>query len=440
MSSERRGWTLQAPRLIALGIAVLSCGSKQIDVGCSPTPSCSVAPERFAPPMDADAGRAGCDDEQARCPADQVAAGGAHTCALTPLGELFCWGDDGEQQLGGSAATDASADAPAQLTFAMQDAVALTAGDRHSCAIGEDDAVYCWGRNAEGQVDGVASGPVATATRVPGLAGRASAVAAGGAHSCALVDAVVYCWGSASHGQTGREVGDLVLQPGAVQGTDGTVELAAGMRHTCARLRSGRVLCWGELYDDDARAMRAVAEPQPVAGLGDVLQIAAGAGFSCALREGGVVVCWGDNASGQLGDGTRVPSATPVAVVDLDLSLGITAGGAERQGALVGHACAITRGFFAQCWGRNAEGQLGYHAPDDQLRPVMVHSEPDRSNRDPAFLPDITAISAGGFHTCEVDHDGPVLCWGADDHGQLGRMEAAPFGYPNEADVFSGEY
>lgn len=454
------------PRHVALVILALACGGKETHVGCSPTLTCSLDDARFEPPAERDAGPPACEKKKHRCRAETIAAGRAHTCAIAPAGELLCWGDGSQGQLGDGrvhavlhgdggigdggiadggvgaampgASTDAGLDA-GPLMPVLDRATAVTAGGAHSCAIDGDGRVLCWGRGAEGQVDGVPTGemPVLKPVEVAGI-GEATDLSAGAAHTCAVTERGVVCWGSARHGQIGVEVGGSPGLPGLVPGTAGAVEVSAGARHTCARLQRGRVLCWGETLDDDGQ-MRANAEAYAVAGLDDAMEIAAGAGFTCALRANGKVVCWGLNDAGQLGDGTRHASAAPVEVTGLELSLYIAAGGAERDGTLDGHACAVTKSFFVQCWGRNREGQLGVGKAPDATRAAVVLGLPGEEDDEP-FLPDVTAITAGGAHSCSIDHDGPVICWGDDSLGQLDANPEGEYavGRPTETRLFSG--
>lgn len=79
-----------------------------------------------------------------------------HTCALTPVGAIFCWGDNLDLQLGRGPSSGSSSpsgtpvrviggELPSNVTF-----VSVTTGVRHGCGVGSDGAAYCWGSNAYG--------------------------------------------------------------------------------------------------------------------------------------------------------------------------------------------------------------------------------------------------------------------------------------------------
>src|SRR5262245_33835343 len=173
-------------------------------------------------------------------------------------------------------------------------ASAIAQGRTHSCAIQADSgAVVCWG----GNVSGEATPPPS----VDGTAGTASAIAAGGGHSCAIQagSGAVVCWGSDGYGQATR--------PPSVDGTVGTASaIAAGGGHSCAiQAGSGAVVCWGNnhvrIYDEDGRLIGAhtgMSTPPPSVdgSAGTASAIAAGTVHSCAIQTGtGAVVCWGSN-------------------------------------------------------------------------------------------------------------------------------------------------
>jgi alpha-tubulin suppressor-like RCC1 family protein len=106
----------------------------------------------------------------------------------------------------------------------------------------------------------------------------------------------------------------------------------------------------------------------------------------------------------------------------------VSAGGVAEDDALLGHTCAVDTGFFVQCWGHNAAGQLGVGRAPDSTRPQIVKGRADES--DEPYLQDIVAVSAGGAHSCALSHRGRVSCWGDNREGQLGvdAEHEPPFG------------
>lgn len=151
-------------------------------------------------------------------------------------------------------------------------------------------------------------------------------------------------------------------------------------------------------------------------------RIVAGDDFSCATISLDRVYCFGVDSSHQLGairpdtvcfdafdPGNRAPppcSLLPVRVRE-DLSASqLTVGGA--------HACAITDGGNAYCWGNGAAGQLGNGATVQRQAPRLVTSAVR-----------FTQVSAGHLHTCALDGTGAAWCWGSDSFGQLGNQKSA---------------
>jgi serine/threonine-protein kinase len=315
-----------------------------------------------------------------------VWAGGWHSCALDG-GALYCWGKDNEGQLGDGVTTDAAIRRAVPLAGVR----ALAAGFFHTCACAGDGRVFCWGRNAEGQLGSGGGALVPSPTAVPGIAG-CRAVATGAARSCVLrADGSVWCWGEGAG-----------PAPVPVAGLSHVEEITAYGRHGCARRAAGDVWCWGEgesgQLGDGTRERRET--PVRVRDLHDAVEIAAGLHVTCARRRGGAVACWGRNAEGQLGDGTRRDSAVPVAVRGIDDAVQIAAGAA--------HACALRAGGQLLCWGGGQAGVLGRGDEQDAPLPASVLAGG-------SFL----SVSCGELHTCARHGDG-VLCWGLNETGQLG--------------------
>jgi alpha-tubulin suppressor-like RCC1 family protein len=186
---------------------------------------------------------------------ERLASDFGQTCALLVGGSVRCWGP----ALGtGVEKLTAAADRPAVALGVSAAQLGGGAGADHVCAITATGRVRCWGENSEGQLGygfdaslvGVAPGKLPTPAElgdVP-LAGHAVQVSTGGDHTCALLDTGrVRCWGAGRFGLLGQGGLDHVLADGAIEVDVGgrVVEIAAGGFHTCAVLDTGRVRCWG---------------------------------------------------------------------------------------------------------------------------------------------------------------------------------------------------
>ena len=311
--------------------------------------------------------------------AADAAVGGWHLCASRTDGSVACWGLNYEGEAGAplpAGADDTYIDRP-RTVEGVANAVAIAAGDFHSCVLRADGVVLCFGGDQPGGVLGRASvdercGTYGCSHRpapVEGLPPSITAIAAGGYHTCALgADRSVWCWGADDAGQLGD--GGSALEtahsmPARVEGVSASA-IAAGMSATCALDAEGSVTCWGYLgtgrSDSGATSTRpccastalenvCMPAPQAIAGLPRVTAIGVGKEHACALGDDGLVYCWGGNRAGQLGDGTFEPRAEPRAVP-----------GVERATALaVGrlHTCALLSSGDLLCWGDDENGQLG---------------------------------------------------------------------------------
>lgn len=133
--------------------------------------------------------------------AASVSAGDNHTCALTPTGRVFCWGDNEYGQLG-DGTREASAQ-PRSLVDEYQFA-SVSAGAQHTCGLKASGRLFCWGANGSGRLGLSQPAPRVLEPTPAATTERFARVAAGGAHTCGLgQDGHLYCWGHGSDGQLG---------------------------------------------------------------------------------------------------------------------------------------------------------------------------------------------------------------------------------------------
>lgn len=281
-------------------------------------------------------------------------------------------------------------------------------GGRHSCVVLSTGLTRCWGKNTDGQLGDGSFADSSSPVLLTGLPMHRS-LSLGGGHSCAVrPSGETLCWGLNIVGQLGDGSVENANTPQLISGLASADVVSAGSFHTCAVLRSGAVRCWGQndkgALGNGTTTGTFAPNPDPVAvmDMSDAVSVTSGSGFSCALRSGRTVSCWGWNEWGQLGDGTSAAmSTTPTDVVGLSGVDQVVAGG--------WHACARVGGAV-RCWGRNDSGQLGttlFGAVERE--PVVVSG-----------LSDAIDIAAGAAHTCALRATGQVVCWGANDLGQIG--------------------
>lgn len=336
--------------------------------------------------------------------ATRLAAGNRHTCRLTSEGNASCWGDNGFGQLGDG--TESRRHTPVPVTGSLSFA-ALSAGGSHTCAVTAQGAAYCWGANSFGHLGDGTSTDRSSPVLVNGGLSFVS-VSAGGSHTCGLTTAgAAYCWGWNSKGQLGdgsqTDRSSPTLVPGGLSFlslTTGDAGSEAGGEFSCGITSTG-TYCWGRNFSGQLGDGSGETQltPVPVAGNIAFAAVSGGGAHACAVTAGGAAYCWGTYG---LGNGNPSTRFTPTPAAGGTSFLAVSTGGH--------HTCGVTAAGIAICWGHNQSAQLGDGTrAEDRETPVAVLGGLT-----------FTAVSSGGEHTCGVTAIDEIYCWGDNTSGQLG--------------------
>ena len=378
----------------------------------------------------------------------QLVAGEAHFCARLSDGTVRCWGDDEHGSLGVKVvASDAGADAgdagdagpyvPAPVT-GLTGVTALSAGGSTTCALVGDGGVRCWGGNGFGQLGITITPPVVDdgphPVTVPvALGGNAATrVDVGQRSACAvLTSGKLWCWGDNTQAQLARVTttdsagpGEAALGPVAWTG--------AGTNTGFGVTATGDLLTWGAIAGTEGSVAARTASVSPDAvplsiALGPVTSLSvssttvvqSGGGFprpppqgvahACAVVKGDVY-CWGISLMGALGTGLPEPAPKPTrAVVESEKAW-------PQQVAAAGEiTCVRLTDGSVQCAGDNARGALG----KDPKQPFSMFFDPAET-----FTGHAVSVATSAGSVCALEQGGHVVCWGSNQHGELGLRTA----------------
>nr|XP_043607585.1 ultraviolet-B receptor UVR8-like [Erigeron canadensis] len=329
-----------------------------------------------------------------------IAAGEAHTLALTSDGQVYTWGRGTFGRLGN--ASDLDQLFPLNINFTDQnDSVKITgisAGAYHSLALADDGSLWSWGYNAYGQLgfDGDNSS-VPCLVKLPKAGNeterKVSLVKSGGMMSLAVDDiGSLWMWGNCSV-QGNSSESEFILDPTP---TPMSVDFYG---HT-------------------------------------VVKVACGSEHIAALvnGEGGDLVCYtfGNNNHGQLGLGDTNMRPNPQ-MVDKFNARSLWKAYEVACGAF--HTCVLTYKrtqsvpLESLCWtfGRGNNGQLGQGTTKNSLYPEIVDKLPENVL--------LVSVACGLFHTSVVSSSGNVWSWGMENG--LGLCPEATFTEGDGGDALS---
>nr|BFD67218.1 hypothetical protein HAGR004_22400 [Bdellovibrio sp. HAGR004] len=377
-----------------------------------------------------------------------VTAGQYHSCGITTGGFVRCWGENGTSQLGDGTSTDRIT--PTPLLDADRYSV-VTAGKDFTCGITEAGKAKCWGNG--GNLGAGGRPDSATPIEVSGgdLYDR---ISANWQYTCGIgrQDKRIRCWGYDQGGNLGKENSPTAVQvPTLTSDEDQYAFIATGPQVGCGITVAGVPKCWGRNINYNRGDSFRALTPQRVLTSEKFKSVWAGRDTTCGVSTQGKAYCWGSNVFNQIGDGLTSNRGAPVAVEGADTYKAVATSqyhscgllenglakcwGASTGDGLIGdgtsttrykpvpvkdnhlfaslevgnsHSCGVDSQGYIRCWGANYMGQLGIGSLSSQNGPAVVGAELYQQ------------VSAGGIHTCALNTAGKAYCWGGNTAGQLG--------------------
>lgn len=307
----------------------------------------------------------------------QVSMGSNFSCGIKSDRTAWCWGTDAAGQLGNGAAATGSQHNPTIVSGGGL-WTKISAGGFHACGIQANGNLYCWGDDNNGQL-GTNVGPNTDPVMIT-EPGPWVHVAAGAYHTCGIkADGSAWCWGGQEFGRLGNGLTASMVVDAAtpVLETGPWVKIGRGGNHTCGIKLDGSAWCWGQatngklgngLMAPDTGFPQRVLDPGPWIDI----ETSQADDTSCGIKYDGTMWCWGTDSSQQLGNGapsssqsspSRVLDPGPWAAVDMGLNL----------------TCGLKTDGSAWCWGSDTNGRLGNGAviTGTQNIPTRVENFPN---------------------------------------------------------------
>lgn len=337
-----------------------------------------------------------------------VACGVRHAALVTRQGEVFCWGEENGGRLGHK--VDADISQPKLVEALANTSIeSVACGEYHTCALTPSGELYTWGdgsrsagllghgsnrsqwlpRRVVGPLDGV----------------QVSKVACGEWHMAVVASSgELFTFGDGTFGALGHGDTRTVLLPKQVESLKGfkSITVACGPWHTAAvvevladhmsgKSSSGKLFTWGD--GDKGRLGHGDKErklaPMCVAVLKncDFVQVACGQTLTVALTVSGQVFTMGSPVHGQLGN----PQADGKAAVLVQDKL--RGEFVEEISSGSYHVAVLTSKSEVYTWGKGANGRLGHGDVEDRIVPTLVEALKDKQ---------VKSISCGSSFTAVI--------------------------------------
>ncbi|MBK8256936.1 MAG: hypothetical protein IPK82_30215 [Polyangiaceae bacterium] len=309
---------------------------------------------------------------------------GDGTCAIKQDGTLWCWALSyiKDPQI-----------SPKQSGTATDWKDVTTSGSGSQCAIKNDNTLWCWGTSDSGALGlgvGVKDVPlpmqVGTATWTKVVTGSSS--------RCGIqTNGAMFCWGSNVKGVLGDGTQDTRFSPTPILSAKTWIDVSLSDA-TCGVTTQGELYCWGDGFTPTPTQFGADTNWKSIE-VGRYFQ-----NQFCGIRTTGALTCWGQ---APFGDGTNISSATPVTIgVDTDWAQ------VSMKGQTI---CGTRTDNRLFCWGVD-RGAGAYGKVVTNLSPVQM------------FNSDFAWVSASAFSLMALKTDGSLVTWGTGYGGILAHGDA----------------
>ena len=320
-------------------------------------------------------------------------------CAILDDGEIYCWGSNNYDKLGGSSS---GASWPSGF-----EAVDIDAGENHACALSAAGEIMCWGRNNKGQI-GIGSTSASENPTVISLPNNhiAADLAVGANHNCiTTTTSEIYCWGNGEDSQTGQYyVQDLNA------GYDDDFEASTIDSEWTLEGTVGQFGTQWALDTSDGSSGNSSIKSSGHASSSDV-----GISITKMFTNGSVSFDFKTDTCASLNSCSDRLSFS-IDGVEVNSSKG-------QMSNWSTFTTSITSGLHTLRWSFNKDGSSANDAQGDyvavdnieirtgfRIESGGVVDSPEIMNLDPGGLPE--EIVAGERHTCVTNHLGEIRCMG----------------------------
>jgi len=375
---------------------------------------------------------------------DSIAVGDKHACALhRDEGTIYCWGSNSFGQLGSTSQHGQPEQVAADANnYTLKGAKSIAAGKERTCYISTKDELFCWGNGAHGILGNNSIDspyPLRVLDSNGDSMGTSANISIGAEHSCVIgTNQKLFCFGLNQNGQLGtRMIGGTVLDENkkplnAVSAID-TYDSKTCVIHGEKR----NVSCFGGA--DNAGLMEVTNGEKPYH---DVSGVAVGHAHVCIINSDQQVECI--DYGTQPINHTIIQTEQKTPLKDIwqihsrgDWNCGLTR---EKGEIWCWGSWKKNEWPFAKqilFTGRPTADFLQLSLNDDQICGVhgvsgavycTTDSEVQQNSNNLQTLNDadgkpmtgVFSLTGGKHHTCAIDDKGHLYCWGANDFGQLG--------------------